>query len=208
MRALPEGKTEMRPYDADLRKVQGMCFDHELLELTCERCAKRNKPDQCVYHPAPLTKGPTPQDSNSDQSSPRVNSFSTACHLSPSDYGVNRDLVYPESKRVKRAGAFQPGLSPDRLERQAERHDQHNLEDICKPLSGPGIRADALSYDTGAGFINHSAVLAEHELSIGIEPQNGDTVPQAKVSQLQIDRGAAVLKLFRDLQATEKYIEK
>ncbi|KAF2492744.1 hypothetical protein BU16DRAFT_466528 [Lophium mytilinum] len=43
------------------RKGKLRC-DH--MTPTCGRCARRNKSDQCVYHPAPLTKGlPTPQSS-------------------------------------------------------------------------------------------------------------------------------------------------
>jgi hypothetical protein len=70
------------------------------------------------------------------------------------------------------------------------------LEELRKPLSD------------SAGFINHSAVLAEHELSIGIQSSNDDSTLVSKVSQLQIDRGAIVLTLFKDLSALGKYIEK
>jgi hypothetical protein len=84
----------------------------------------------------------------------------------------------------------------------------HALEELRKPLSDTGTQADVLSFDNSAGFINHSAVLAEHELSIGIQSSNDDSTLVSKVSQLQIDRGAIVLTLFKDLSALGKYIEK
>lgn len=39
------------------RKGKLRC-DHSL--PTCSRCTRRRKPDACVYHPAPLTKGRQP----------------------------------------------------------------------------------------------------------------------------------------------------
>jgi hypothetical protein len=171
----------------------------------CGRCAKRSKPDQCVYHPAPLTKAPNPHDTNSDQSSPRVNSFGTAYH-SPSDRECVRDAVYPDAKRVKRADTFQPVIG---LSRQAQSpQDQVGLEDLSRSLADRNVRKEAFGFDDSAGFINHSAVLAEHELSIGIEPPHTNIASTPKVSQSQIDRGAAVLTLLRDLPSIEKYIDK
>jgi hypothetical protein len=160
------------------------------------RCAKRNKPNQCVYHPAPLTKGQTPNDTLSDQSSPRVNSFS-ATYQSPSEREIGRDSIYPATKRVKLTESFQPASQ-----------NQNVFEELHKQLPDESIREDVLSFDNSAGFINHSAVLAEHELSVGIQPPNNDLTPISKVSQLHIDRGATVLTLLKDLSAIEMYIDK
>jgi hypothetical protein len=151
-----------------------------------------------------LTKAPSPQDINSDQSSPRVNSFSTAYHSSP-DRETIRDVSYPEAKRVKRAESFQPVLKVVGLSIQPE---SHTVEELSKPVRYDSVRADTLGFDNSAGFINHSAVLAEHELSIGIQPPNTDGASTTKISQVHVDRGAAVLTLLRDLSAIEKYIEK
>ncbi|KAH3920376.1 hypothetical protein HBH56_003700 [Parastagonospora nodorum] len=174
----------------------------------CGRCVKRNKQDQCVYHPAPLTKGPTPQDSNSDESSPRVNNFSTA-YQSPSYHNLHRDSVYPEAKRLKRTKAFAPTFSPESLlSKQTASYDRQSSEDVQKSILDHSIRTDTLGFDSSAGFIDHSAVLAEHELSIGIHSSKDVSTPIPKVSQAQIDRGAAVLSLLNDLPAFEKYIDK
>jgi hypothetical protein len=143
-----------------------------------------------------LTKAQTPHDTNSDQSSPRVNSFSAA-YQSPSDREIGRDSIYPTPKRVK----LTETLKPTSQERDV-------FEELHKPLSDGGIREDIFSFDNTAGFTNHSAVLAEHELSIGIRPPNDGTIPVSTVSQLHIDRGATVLTVLKDLPAIERYIDK
>jgi hypothetical protein len=51
-------------------------------------------------------------------------------------------------------------------------------------------------------------VLTENELSIGILPQNGETIPLSRVSQSQVDRGATVLTLLNDFASIQRYIEK
>jgi hypothetical protein len=196
MRTLPQRQAAMRSHGTNLWKVCINRVDAFVGLTRKQRCAKRNKPDQCVYHPAPLTKGQTPHDTNSDQSSPRVNSFGTA-YQSLSEREISRDSIYPAPKRVKLTEAF-----------QSQSQKQNVFDELHKPLPDESIREDALRFDNGAGFINHSAVLAEHELSIGIQPPNDDTTPISKVSQLQIDRGATVLTLLRDLQAIERYIDK
>jgi hypothetical protein len=174
---------------------------------TCGRCVKRNKSNQCVYHPAPLTKGPFSQDSNSDQSSPRVNSLSTL-YRSPSNHGLDRDSIYPEPKRLKLMGTLQSITSPDSSSRHIEPQYQRRCEELRKPVSESNVRSDALGFDNKAGFINHSAVLTEHELSIGIQAPNINTTPDPRISQLQIDRGSAILTLFNELPTIEKYIDK
>lgn len=197
----------MRSHDANLWEVNDIYFIDVALVLTCRRCAKRNKPDQCVYHPAPLTKGPNPQDSHLDNGSPRVNSFSTALQ-SPSSHEVNRDLIYPEAKRLKRTESLYQAPSPDSLSKLTQSRAEQSFEELRKLLSNSGTQADALGFDNSASFINHSAVLAEHELSIGIHLSSDDATRISKVSQLQIDRGAIVLTLFKNLSAVGKYIEK
>jgi hypothetical protein len=133
-----------------------------------------------------------------------VNSFSTA-YQSLSDRESLHDTVYPDAKRVKRTDTIQPVVS---LPRQAESQGPIGLEDLTRSLSDHAVRKEALGFDDNAGFINHSAVLAEHELSIGIQPPNADVASTPRVSQLHIERGAAVLTSLRDLASIEKYIEK
>lgn len=58
------------------------------------------------------------------------------------------------------------------------------------------------------GFVHHHAILAENELSVGILPPNSEEASTSKVTQAQIDRGATVLGLLKDLPLFQKYIEK
>jgi len=197
----------MRPHDANMRQVRGNLPFAKNTDANRGRCAKRNKPDQCVYHPAPLTKATNLHDATSDTNSPRVNSFSTA-YQSPSDRGTASDSFHSKPKRVERTGAFKPLLSFSDHPAQLAPHRSWPSEELCKPLSGDSVSAEALGFENGAGFINQSAVLAENELSIGIQPPNDDAATMASVSQSHIDRGVVVLTLFKDLPAIEKYIDK
>ena len=80
--------------------------------------------------------------------------------------------------------------------------------DLCKPLPGHQVSVDAQGFDMKAGITNHSAVLTENESSIGILPPLIDSSPSSKISQSNIDRGASVLTLFKDLPTIRKYIDK
>jgi hypothetical protein len=133
-----------------------------------------------------------------------VNSFGTA-YQSPSDRETIRDASSPEAKRVKRTEPFQP---VSRIGDLLTRPESETVEELSRPVRHDSARADTLGFDNSAGFINHSAVLAEHELSIGIQPPNTDGAYAPRISQAHIDRGAAVLTLLRDLSAIEEYIDK
>lgn len=91
---------------------------------------------------------------------------------------------------------------------QVGMNDHQIAEELRGPLSNHHIRADVLSYDNNSAFINHSAVLAENELSIGIQPTLSEATPMSIVSQSHIDRGATVLTLLKDLPLIQKYIDK
>ncbi|KAH7377712.1 hypothetical protein BKA66DRAFT_560870 [Pyrenochaeta sp. MPI-SDFR-AT-0127] len=204
---------------------------------TCGRCARRNKSGQCVYHPAPLTKKtsiPTPQHTNSEQSSPELSSVYHAFSEQPHA----RTPSFSELERAKRTEILQPfpflvhsvehspvpttnvlANSSDesansRLSRasslpaQPWTESQRNAEELRRPLPDHHIRTDVFNFDNRSTFINHSAVLAENEISIGIQPPNTDSTPMSKVLQSQIDRGAVVLTLLKDLPTIQKYIDK
>jgi hypothetical protein len=172
----------------------------------CDRCAKRNKPDQCVYHPAPLTKASTTQDTF-DNNSPRVNTFSTLGQ-SPLNNDVTSELYYPGTKRVKRPEDSQFVLSLDEPLELWETQPQRSFQEIQRPLLDDHSQVGALGFDDSAGFISHSAILAENELSVGIQPPNDGTLAISKVPRLQVDRGATVLTLLNDLPTLQKYIDK
>ncbi|KAH7392442.1 hypothetical protein DE146DRAFT_141069 [Phaeosphaeria sp. MPI-PUGE-AT-0046c] len=174
---------------------------------TCGRCAKRSKPDQCVYHPAPLTKAPTPQDISSEGSSPRVNSFSIT-YQSPYQREISAEVRFPAAKRLKGKEHDQALKFSSTVPQALEATTQTTVEELNKPLLDRSIQLDALEFDNYAGVTNHTAVLAEHELSIGIQPPRGDSTSTAKVSQRCIEQGAAVLTLFQNISEIEKYINK
>lgn len=67
------------------------------------------------------------------------------------------------------------------------------------------VSTDAQELERGASFVNHTAVLDEHEPSIGLTPP-GLTV--FEVSQERIDQGTLVLCVLKDLKSLRKYIDK
>jgi hypothetical protein len=86
--------------------------------------------------------------------------------------------------------------------------DSQGFEELRKALLTDSSQVDIVNLDDSAGFISHSAILAENELSVGIQPQNTDISSTTRVSQSQIDRGAAVLTLLNDLPTLQTYIDK
>lgn len=177
----------------------------------CGRCVKKGKSDKCVYHPAPLTKSgvmPSQRVTKSDQISSNTEgdkalyqSQPVSRHSpTPSSYVVhlqhtNRPpsfLAFPRS--VQSAGSFiasTPTSSTHSPDRQLGDHR---------------IRTDAQCFDNGASFINHYAVLAENEPSIGLSPP--ESAGGSKIPQMHINKGAAVLELLKDLTSIQKYIDK
>jgi len=107
-----------------------------------------------------------------------------------------------EPKRVKLTQAHESEQSFVGFSAQSVPCVQTTFDPLCKPVT------ESFSYDDSAGFINQSAVLAENELSIGILPPLDDAASTPRISQLQIDRGAVVLTMFKDLPAIMKYIDK
>jgi hypothetical protein len=170
---------------------------------TCGRCARRAKPEQCVYHPAPLTKAnnlATPQATPTDGSSSSsvINSYEcqttadTALQFPP----FNEPPFLP---RVPRANSLpsQPWASII--------YGQQTVEELRRPIPDHESQRASLNAE---GFVHHHAIIAENELSVGILPPISDDVSTSKVTQVQIDRGATVLSLLKDLPLYQKYIDK
>ena len=71
------------------------------------------------------------------------------------------------------------------------------------------MRGDSTIKLPAAGFVHHTAILDEFELSVGIQNQGieGPT-DTTTVSALHIERGAAVLTLLKDQTIFQKYLNK
>ncbi|KAF2464247.1 uncharacterized protein BDR25DRAFT_97671 [Lindgomyces ingoldianus] len=173
---------------------------------TCGRCARRNKPEQCVYHPAPLTKTttlPTPHATESSGSPPSVAAtydFNSASFSNLQFPPFDNTPVY--QPRVPRASSLpaQPWSS----------NHQPSIDDLarrppCYPDSQ--LRGGSISFQQTAGFVSHSAILNENESSIGILPPNS-AANQSVVSQYHIEKGVAILTLLKDFPQIDKYIDK
>lgn len=184
---------------------------------TCGRCLRRNKPEQCVYHPAPLTKAlPIPQATESTVSSPsetiaqkpdsyEIESNSSALPSYQPNASPIETLVFPpfddSSNPAPRA------CRASSLPTQAWSTPNHGqgLEDAQALLTDSQTRGASLRFLETAGFVSHAAILAENELSFGIIPANLDS-PSIPASH--VDKGALVLSMLKDLPIYNKYIEK
>ncbi|PVH96263.1 hypothetical protein DM02DRAFT_617345 [Periconia macrospinosa] len=169
---------------------------------TCGRCQRRNRAEQCVYHPAPLTKThqlPTPQ--ASDSSSPTFvrQSVDIDAVPAPALPPTRIDPSPTQHPRVSRASSLpaQPWSSIQ--------YGQQSVEELRKPVPRAHVQARAIS--PSGTFIHHAAILAENELSVGIFPSNGETAP-AIIYRHDIQRGAACLTLLKDFPRCLRYIEK
>ncbi|KAL5381318.1 hypothetical protein DPSP01_007309 [Paraphaeosphaeria sporulosa] len=181
---------------------------------TCGRCARRNKAHQCVYHPAPLTKRtslPTP----STESDPR----SPSIPLQSTEWGAPTPVVHPLTTTSQTESAInsQPSYvvnPPAALPRTARAtslpaHPRLTIDELRRPLPEAHVRGDSLNKLPAAGFVHHTAILDEYELSIGIQRPNAED-PNAStvISPLYIERGAAVLTLLKDPSILQRYLDK
>ena len=177
----------------------------------CGRCVKKGKSDKCVYHPAPLTKSgaiPSQRVTKSDQISSNTegdralyqtqsgpaHSPASASYVTHLEH-TNRPLSFlPFPRSVQSAGSTTVSTPTTSTHSPDQRLGHHP------------IRTDAQCFDNGAAFINHYAVLAENEPSIGLSPP--ESAGGSKIAQMHIDKGAAVLTLLKDLTSVQKYIDK
>ncbi|ORY18115.1 hypothetical protein BCR34DRAFT_583051 [Clohesyomyces aquaticus] len=175
---------------------------------TCGRCARRNKPEQCVYHPAPLTKTanlPTPQTVETTNSTPSVAAtydFNSA-NFSNLEFPAFEEPSRPHQPRVPRASSLpaQPWSTnyPSNSDDLSRRHP-------CYPDNTVRCSSISWQFQQNSGFVSHTAILNENESSVGI--YSYAATDQRSVSQSQIDSGVAVLKLLKDFHQLEKYVEK
>ncbi|KAI8931330.1 hypothetical protein NX059_011671 [Plenodomus lindquistii] len=199
----------------------------------CGRCVRRNKTDKCVYHPAPLTKTRSvPRNAGVESSSPEshgLDAVNSDYHSHATHNGATENnntsamsVILPqplpsisqllEHNSISGAGAAgdlgTSGLRATSLPTPAEcQVDQENQQQQ-RSLSDQPNWDDVQHFDNKAAFINDFAVLAENELSIGIQPPRLYTPPVSQVTQAHIERGAAVLTLLKDFQGIQRYIDK
>lgn len=185
----------------------------------CGRCVKKGKTDKCVYHPAPLTKAgvvkPQVEDGRRERRTPRDVGNETAAaayldHLGRSSRSTSFSGLGASVQSVNGPPASTPTSFSVSLGQQSpSRPVTLPLKEVMAKPQGPAsdqFSPPGILRSTNVdSFISHSAVLAENESSIGLSPP----VPtESNVSALHIDKGAAVLFLFKDLDSTQKYIDK
>ncbi|KAJ8118839.1 hypothetical protein OPT61_g242 [Boeremia exigua] len=183
-----------------------------------QACVKKGKSDKCVYHAAPMTKSApkvplqpgrtatSTEDERSSSQSPHMTGRLPVAYLTHLEH-TNRRTSFPSfaSSAGSESGftTSTPKSSLGSTSRQSER--KRLVEETSQPLVDHVFHPDERRIENEAAFINHSAVLAENELSIGLLPPEPFS---PTVSQANIDSGVAVLSLLQDLSSLQKYIDK
>ena len=192
----------------------------------CSRCLKRGKADQCVYHPAPLTKPRTSTGSGVQRTGP----------ISP----VHADNAAPyptEKPDSRRSGLASPLSSNDSQQFQANASSSYGTIEgdnsvgqsylrspIDAPLvpiaiadgSGPSSvclkspESTAPFRDSRTGFLgptSYSAVYTENSTIIEFEG-NEEIYSINTVSPEKLQQGASVLALLKDIPLFHKLRQK
>lgn len=147
---------------------------------TCGRCARRNKADQCVYHPAPMT---------------RPRSTATRSELVPSPpHTASPEFSPPQT------APLQSHASPLSVA-DAESNDPE-LQTIPP--------ADVRHHAGFLGSTSYSAVLTENESSLGLGQDEPvcHSGANPRISPDHVQKGAEILSLLRDMPIFERYIQR
>ncbi|KAF2655662.1 hypothetical protein K491DRAFT_414301 [Lophiostoma macrostomum CBS 122681] len=175
---------------------------------SCGRCTRRNKQEQCVYHPAPLTKPnalPTPETTEADDNPPLlVSSSGQNVPVSTTPTFPPFEVAHePQTSSLRTHNV--PTASSSLL--TSTTRDPPRPTDSHLPYSSQSTGA-FWGLSSSTEFISHSAILAENEPSIGILPPSTEGLTTSNISQTHIDKGAVILSLLKDLPQFEMYVEK
>ena len=203
------------------RKGKLRC-DHHL--PVCDRCVKRGRTDKCVYHPAPLTATKRQAQENQasladEETTPYEPLSGTGRASIPAAYlahleHTNRSTGFSHVSQATQAESTPTASTPTSSVRSPNSISHSRLmnapvqqapENTCPPSIDQRVLTDARELERGASFVYHTAVLDEHESSIGLTPQGSTAL---EVPQERIDQGASVLYVLRDLRSIQKYIDK
>lgn len=149
---------------------------------TCSRCARRNLPEQCVYHPAPLTR---------PKSDISVVPTSAASGLvSPTPTLPSYQL--PSLQTSERAARTEtPATQPSE---SGSKPQERELSEYLPSATG------------FFGATSSVALFADHTNSIRVETDVTSLCVPASVTAARIQRGMEVLALLSDVPFYEKMI--
>lgn len=161
------------------RKRKLRC-DHIL--PTCGRCARRNRSDQCIYHPAPLTKAK----SSSNGTGPIGNETSGPGHESP--------LNATEENLISSATA-----SSDLY-----------LSANGSPRRRSPVRTDPKVSHGFLGPTSYSAIFSENQntIDLGSDLNGSLLTDRNSVTRDRICKGAEVLLLLNNSALISKFIDR
>ncbi|KAL0258267.1 hypothetical protein SLS55_007440 [Diplodia seriata] len=151
---------------------------------TCGRCARRNKQDQCVYHPAPLTR--------------------TRSAATPRLSGSEPVLSPPQTASPEAASPRTAQLDSRTTPLPAVDDDANETELQCIASSDVRHHAGFL------GSTSYSAVLTENEGSLGLGQDETACHSGAnpRISPEHVQKGVEILSLLKDIPIFERYIQR
>lgn len=176
---------------------------------TCGRCARRNMAEQCVYHPAPLSKAlPTPHTSEASPS-PRPNL--QICDTNPDTTSESLVTVSESAGRSN----YHETLAEESLQVQPHSRSQRGVEDNQRTIQQSltqtlGFSTTSQSSPGFLGATSYSAILAENETNIGITSTDAGAGHGsfAAVSQTHVQKGAEMLLLLKDMPLFDRFIDR
>lgn len=164
------------------RKRKLRC-DHIL--PTCGRCARRNRTEQCIYHPAPLTK--QKQSNGDSETSPANNVLLTPQSASETI----------EELRGVNSSPLDNSILPISSNRSS--HE-----------SSPTYTDPKTSNHGFLGPTSYSAILSENQRTLGLGNDDHGSCWSAhfQVTKDRIQKGAEALSLLRDASLITKFIDR
>lgn len=168
------------------RKSKLRC-DH--LMPVCGRCSHRKKADQCVYHPAPLTRSKDSLSSRASRS-PTIPKPPTSY---PTDAQRPSIVSRPESVNLNIAPPT-PSLSSISA----------STSDDKRPTTSSSFRVHR---NPGfLGITSYRSIFTENQVSLGIDNTDQDPECTVYIGDEKIQKGVEILSLLTHLPAFERFI--
>lgn len=194
----------------------------------CGRCARRNKPDQCFYHPAPLTKtrsSPAPQRPLS--TARRPSSFSSRpvtderhnhglasppVSNTPSNHSIDISAFRSANGTPHNQPLFtqSPALRSN-LPAPTTEEDRFSAASI--PYTGP--ESASMSFrDSKSGFLgptSYNAVFTENPGSLSVITEAVDVDEHSRLPAVTVDKiqqGAEVLSMLSDIPTYRTFTQR
>ncbi|KAK1063367.1 hypothetical protein LTR74_009523 [Friedmanniomyces endolithicus] len=179
----------------------------------CGRCSRRDKPEQCIYHPAPLTKprgspGVGPTRTHSRASLERPSSGLASPPASTETSSLDSSAFRPVNHRVSLdRGAILQSPRPPMAPPSSEDKGTSRSASLASPDGSMSFREGKVGF---LGPTSYSAVFSENPSSLGagFPDEIEDASDLGPIAPERIQQGAEILALLRDVPLYEKFTQR